>query len=211
MTISKYHWTILYTHHGRPIHLEHIQKYNPNAQIISINWIEQKYRQEFDQKQYAWRNCDKQIRLWLKDNIDVIKHNNVAILEWDVLLTKELPNLHIDKFYANLIKTPNIHGSNWSWFAENNKLKTIEPFSVGVVPLCVLYCSNSHLQKWLSAEYDWLYHEDIFCELRLGSIINHIGIQLTELRIGTIQSKPINLDKIKIGGIYHKVKQQVKL
>lgn len=208
-TSEDHHWTILYTHHGMPIHLEYIKKYNPNAQIISINWIEQKYRQEFDQKQYAWRNCDKQIRLWLKDNIDLIKHNNIAILEWDVLLTKALPDLHIDKFYANEIKIPNIHG--WPWFKEKYKLKIIERFSAGIAPLAVIYCHKSHLYKWLSAEYDWLYNEDIFCELRLGSIINHMGIELAELGIETIQCRSINLDKIKIDCIYHKVKQQVTL
>lgn len=95
-------WTVIYCDHNNQfIHLDHIKKSNPNAQILLAD-ISDDYNYN---KGDCWRNWDFLLREWLRDHICEIDNNNVAVLEWDVLITKELPNITITGLIGKHKKT----------------------------------------------------------------------------------------------------------
>jgi hypothetical protein len=94
-------WTIIYCYFNQPIHEKYLKDSNPDSDIILADISNNL------PKKYAWRNTDKLVRQWLQKNIDKIHTNNIAIIEWDVLITKKLPDLNIDGIYCKYIHTFN--------------------------------------------------------------------------------------------------------
>lgn len=169
---DKYKWSIIYTdHQNKFIHLDHLTKSNPTAQILLAN-IENKLNPKF-----AWRNSDSLYRLWLKNNINKIKYNNIAILEWDVLVSKTLPNICVEGLIVKQINNPRIN-PKWYWFKQLNSLEKYSKYAMGITPLAVMFMNKQCIDILLDKEFDTLYDKDIFCELRLPTILNSKNIKI---------------------------------
>jgi hypothetical protein len=175
-------WTIFYSFHDTPIHLSFLQKSNPQANIIPID-ISNNFSQHF-----AWRNSDNLVRDKIKEHINSIRSQNIAIAEYDVLIKESLPNLNIDAVYCKKIMRLD-KNKNWHWFRENSRLGPLKSFALGIFPMGFFLLNIEHLKYWLDSKYDFLYKENIFCELRLGTILNHAGSSIKEYNYPNILTR----------------------
>lgn len=193
-------WTIIYTFHNECLHFDHLQKSNPDAECLKSD-ISNNFSSDF-----AWRNSDGLIRNWLKNNIDSIKTNNVAILEWDTLITKQLPNMLIDGVFGKFVR-PYKDYSHWYWFRDKWKLDHLEPYACGLLSFGFLMLNKEAIKIWISADFDFLYEKDIGCELRLGTIFKYSNIKMNEMQFPNIMEgqKKITVD-LKRPDYYHPVK-----
>jgi hypothetical protein len=216
-------WTIIYYFNSqvhKPIHSEHIIKSNPRANVIIADIFDEEVINSYsrDPSVLSWRNCDKLLREWLKKNIHKIKSQKVALLEWDVLFTKELPSdLDLkNKFFSKDLKiyrAPKETAKSrfyedemqWRWFFEKHKLGRFEQYACGVPIMGCLLTDVSFLRSLIDDEFEPLYKEDIFCELRIGTIMNYKHMTWVPLffmpnivvRLCNLNSSP---------GFYHPVK-----
>lgn len=197
---DKYNWTIIYSDHNKEfIHLEHLKNSNPNAQILLAN-IANKY----DHK-YAWRNNDSILRQWIKNNISIIKHNNIALLEWDVLVTQKLPDIQIDGLMGKYVRTISSDPS-WPWFKESRRLDMYKKHAIGVAPFGVLFMNKKCLDVIIDPEFDAIYNKDIFCELRFPTAINSKNINISTYHLPDVEWYSMSVKKQP--GIYHCVKNK---
>jgi hypothetical protein len=175
-------WTIFYSFHDTPIHLSSLRLSNPEANIIPLN-ITNNFSQHF-----AWRNSDNLVRDRIKEHIDSIRSQNIAIAEYDVLIKEQLPDINVDAVYCKKIMRLN-QNKNWHWFKEINRLGSLEPFALGLFPMGFFILNIEHIKCWLDSKYDFLYEENIFCELRLGTILNHAGFPIKEYNYSNILTR----------------------
>lgn len=200
--LDKYKWTILYTDHQKQfIHYKHLIKSNPDAHIITVD-ISNNFPRD-----YIWRNSDKLVRLWLKENRSSIITNNIAILDWDVLITQQLPNIYISGLQATNVHS--ITNTKWIWFKDKHKLGEYIDYAIGVSPLAVLFMSIECVDILLDHEFDHLYDHDINSELRIPTILNSRGISITKYSMPYVHWKKTHLTKNP--GIYHPIKYNVPI
>lgn len=192
-------WTIIYTSRhtdGCFLHLDHIIKSNPYAQILTIDFT----------YNYGWLNPDKTIRKWMSQNISKIKHNNVAFIEYDVLITKSLPDIKLNNILYGRI----LSDKNWVWWKEIDKLKHLKPYACSIQVFAMYMMSRNCLNFYLDKQYDFLYEQDIIGELRFPTIMNHNGVQISEYPYmnNCHWGKDVEYD-INIPDYYHPVKTKV--
>lgn len=180
-----------------PIHCGAIQAANPYTSMSVY------YEERFTDRYPLWRNADRMIRNWWKQNRSCFPYEKqFVILEWDVYA-----NVKFDSSFEGVVGNK-IHttGDRWQWFAESNRLYLgMKP--IGLSPLCVLMMDRYALEDLIQPCFDALYSKDIFCELRLPSVLNHTNNKISELDLPTILSSPVTPNG---PGIYHSVKQPVK-
>ena len=82
-------WTIIYYSHTDPIHSDHIRASNPDAQLILLDTSNDLSRVE------AFGRGDYLLRKALKSKFSLIAHDNVLLVEWDVLITATLPDVPV--------------------------------------------------------------------------------------------------------------------
>lgn len=169
-------WTIIYTsnHLGEFPHYETLRNSNPDAQILFMDFSNDLPRQ------FIWQNPDMLIRSWLKKNIAKIKHNNLALVEYDVYVNTLLPDITKDNFLygKNYINYKENH--NWMWFDDKylNKLKHLRPYACGLAIFGLYFMSKNVLEILLDKQYDFLYKEDMNVELRFPTIMNSAGVEV---------------------------------
>lgn len=195
-------WTIIYTYFKEPINISYIKESNPSADILIAD-ISNNYP-----KKFAWRNCDKLIRDWLKNNVGEIRTNNVLLIEWDVLVKKELPDMFIDRVYCKEIRTIQ-HNRRWCWFNENNVLGEYKRFAMGIVPFGFIMLNIDHINMWIDPKFDKLYEQNIFCELRFGTIMNASNGKLSKYDLPYILGGNKKHDSLNKNELYHPVKYAI--
>lgn len=200
-------WTIFYTYHNDPIHLHHLKLSNSNNTIIPLN-----IKNNLPKKN-AWKNSDLLIRNQIKNYIQDIKTNNIAIIEYDVLVKENLPNIHIDSIFGKNIKYPGKH--NWHWFREIHKLENLKNSALGITPFALIYMNSEHLMRWVHREYDSLYLKNISNELRIGTIFNHCKFSIKSMNFPNVfsnvamKNKRITEEQLLLktnSKIYHPIK-----
>jgi hypothetical protein len=196
-------WSIIYSYHNKPIHLEHLQQSNPNAQIILLDFSKNELGWD---RQYIWRNSDKRIRIWAQKNADIIQYNNIAILEWDVLVTKSLPDFPVSGLYGGDIQIPGTR--HWDWFNEISRLpEEYQKYAIGISPLSVIFMNKYCIDNWIDTKYDSIYELDIFGELRLPTVINHAGLSIKKYTMPNVNDMKVLVQNIP--DIYHPVKKYI--
>jgi len=194
-------WTIVYVDfQDQYIHLDHLKKSNPDAQILLCDISNDL------PKVFVWRNNDKFIREWFRSNLDKIQHNNIAILEWDVVVTIPLPDIAVNGFVGRNLQRLNIN--QWVWFNEINRLGRYKPYAMGSAPFCVQFMDRQCINRWVDQEFDDIYSEDIFCELRLPTILNYANVNMSEYSMPYVEWHVMEYYK-DIPGIYHAIKHKV--
>lgn len=194
-------WTVVYNDHSNSyIHLDAIKNSNPTAQILlgdlSSNLS----------KHYCWRNSDNLIRNWLRNNISQIKNNKVAILEWDVLVTQKLPDIKLVGAMGKHIHKPT-KNNGWKWFKEINKLEEYKKYAIGIAPLGILFIDRGSILSLIDSKFDDIFNKNIFCELRLPTILNSLDINISQYPMPNVQWHPVKYTNQK--SIYHAIKKRI--
>jgi hypothetical protein len=196
-------WTIIYTSFKEYIHYEHLKKYNPNAQIMLCDISHNLTRDQ------AWRNSDRFIRNWLKRNIDKIENERIMLIEWDVFINTPLPDIKFQGLMSKVVITPNSEPT-WVWFREKNKLGNLIPFASGVVPLAFLVMDKEVCKTLINPKFDYLFDQDIFCELRFSTVLRSENIPISQMSFPiphiSLYKNFSNLDK---PDFYHPVKESI--
>ena len=204
-------WTIIYHHYQKEsTHLDKIIHSNPKSQIIDIH-TEHNY-----DKDIAWSNNDRILRENLKKQIDNIIHEKVLLVEWDVLINMEVPDIKFDGLVAQNIfrKGDNI---KWYWWKELEKLpEYYKPFICGASLWSLIGITKECLVEILNSKYDDLYNMDIFCEIRTSTILRSLGFNMTKFPtelsrfiLRNESSALESMENIKYYGIFHPVKNSV--
>jgi hypothetical protein len=198
-------WTVIYTDHKNEfIHYEHIKKYNPNAKTFLVD-ISNNFRPHV-----AWANSDIFIREWFKNNLSKIDSNsNIALLEWDVLVTKPLPNINFFGLLGKDILFPN-ENKNWPHWKQNRFLDKYEKYAAGIVPFGFILMDYNTLIAWLDERFDFLYKKNIQNELRLGTILNSQNIKMSQWFLPNV-SWNIQPSDFSKPDIYHPVKHKIPI
>lgn len=198
-----YNWDVICTYHNKLIHLKHLEKSNPKANILLADIS--KYNANFDTK-YCWRNSDIFIRRWIRDNRKNIQSDNIAIIEWDVLMSSPLPDIKINGLMAKDVQHPN-SDREWFWFKEIYRLKSIKKYAIGISPLAVIFMDQLSIDTWINKEFDDLCNSDIFSELRLPSLLNSKNIPISIYKMDSVEWNKIDYsDK---PDIYHPIKKEI--
>jgi len=196
-------WNILYTDHSNNfIHYDSLVYSNPDAKIFLVD-ISNHY-----DSQFAWQNSDILIRSWLKNNIQNIdKQCNIALLEWDVLVTKKLPSVKIQGLKAHTVLTPATH-KHWPHWNQISNLGKYISYATGIAPFGVLFMDYNTLETWIDRRFDDIYNKNIQNELRLASILKSQNIKLSEIDLPKVcwKTKWTNFTQPEI---YHPVKNKI--
>jgi hypothetical protein len=205
-------WTIINTYHNQPIHIDHLKFSNPSAQIIPLKINEK----EHYSVAAAWRNSDFLTRNQLRKIIDSIEYEDVLIIAWDVLINTKINYISYHDVFGFPTKYY-VDDSTWCWFHEIYKLPNFLQFKArGLTIPCVYGIKKYVIKDLLNPIWDDIFMQDIFCELRLGTIISYMNynisewpqeLQYTQSNIGW-KNNPNLVDFISKGnkGIFHPVK-----
>lgn len=171
-------WTIIYcsNYRGNFIHAQHLRKFNPDAQILALDFTNN-YPTE-----RIWKQCDLVIRPWLKENKHKIQHNNIAIVEYDVLMLQKLPDISLNnEMLVKRVLDP-IEHSWWWFFSDKDQLGYLEPNACAINFFCFFAISKNCIDYWIDPKYDFLYEEhiDMQCELRVPTILKSNGVNIRE-------------------------------
>ena len=170
-------WTVIYTsdHLGRFPHIATIQKTNPEAQLLLMDFSNNL------PKHFIWKNPDILIRPWIKSNIQNILHNNIALVEYDTYLGKKLPDINDDNFLIGRNFFKYNPGHTWKWFDNLylEKIGNLKDYACGLTVFALYMMSKNVLEKWISPEYDFMYTYDLNVEMRFPTICNYCGVNIS--------------------------------
>ncbi len=180
------------TYEGQPlIHQREFSKHNDVKQHIVTSHVEPKL--------FAWRNCDVALRNWWNNQIE---SEFLLVIEWDVYINEKVNIIFGNTFQKGAtfqeIKTA---GKPWYWWRESSKIP-MRP--AGVVPFGVALYDRDALNKICDPKYDNLFRQDIFCELRMGSVLLDAGVPMNAFGLPSISYKNT---KVSGKGIFHAVKE----
>ena len=159
----------------------------------------------------AWRNCDRNIRVWWRDHRGQVTTESVLFLEYDVLVNVPLlpvvPSMTPGVGIAGAaVLTAVADGRKYWPFRETNRLPVaIRSHAIGIAPLAFLQISRHALDRLIDQCYDQAFAADIFCELRLPTVIRHAGYQVAALDLPEVGVKPLQPGPGE-RGIFHPVK-----
>ena len=164
-------------------------------------------------RSHAWRNCDRNIRAWWKFNRDHITAPAVLFLEYDVYcnvnLAASIPTLSLDIGLRAPSILSGVKNRRTYWPFEDIPAlpRSMQALACAAAPLAVLLISRFALDAILSPEYDAVFAADIFCEVRLPTVIRHAGFSVAEMNLSYVGCSAI---RPVFPGIYHPVKSPVQ-
>lgn len=191
--------------HGVP-HAEAIDLSNPNLS----KWVHDSGDHSLGSD--GWRNCDRSIREFWKGAREHVHAKRVLFLEWDALVTIDLRTI----FPAGALRYPGIEGvgvkslvrdgRSWGPMKEANRLPAeMRLAACGIAPLAVLMISSEALGAIIDPKFDPLFEADIFCELRLPSLLKWLGFAISDNpALSNVKPGPILYPTEP--GIFHAVK-----
>jgi hypothetical protein len=167
------------------------------------------------ERKTAWRNSDRAVRTWWSTHSATVATGHVLFLEGDVYANCDLaalldgPWTDADLVAANL-KFQVAHRRAWPAFAELDRLpERMRADGCGIEPLAVLLMSRRGLDLICQPEFDEVFAADVFCELRLPTVLRHAGGRLAFCpRLGTVGTTPVT-PRWGGRGIWHPVKSEV--
>ena len=198
-------WTILYCrkYDGQSPHFDSTKIMNPSAQIILVET-----KNKFPSR-YAWYNADRFVR----DGIRKIRHkiigDNIAVVEWDTAILQKLED-ELD--LSNTFRWPTKRYHNhWAIPRDMHfyKKTPFKKFVVGGSRFSYIEMGIDVLDIWLEPKYDWLYEQNLYCEVRPSTILNSRNVIISgrDLKRDMMGGpRKITIDK---PGIYHPVYKPV--
>ena len=149
-----------------------------------------------DERQMMWRNCDRNIREWWRAHRELVMADAVLCLEWDVLvdvdLRKVIPPLATGGGIsaASIITPVTAIRSYWPFEDVFRLPRVMQGLACATAPLAVLLISRAALDAILATEYDAIFNADIFCELRLPTIIRYAGFGVAAMDLPNVHCTP---------------------
>ncbi len=170
--------------------------YDARKLATTVPWIAAKFADipasgvalNGDQRWQIWSNADLAVYLWFHHRKERAKR--WIILEWDVFC-----NTAVQRFYSEVwnadsaaghVLHTNDHGRRWYWFQHGEIQKLPEKFAkyaLGLAPLAGTFMSNSAMTKIADAAVSFPELYPVFCELRLGTLCEYLGIQTRQISL----------------------------
>lgn len=199
-------------------HLDLLTYFNPNAVVIplSVNTTEKlpgpqatvdvsQFESRWDLSD-PWRSCDAAFYTWFT-NRKVDAHRYLW-MEYDCYCTmpvseayREVWNADIAaRAYENLVTRP-----DWHWFREVERLDNADrSFAAGVTPLAGILLSHDAFEAIAGTAT----RRDVFCELRVGTTANRLGLEPRTFSGAPLESvgwheRPLDYSR---PGVFHPVK-----
>lgn len=199
-------WTILYCHRydGFGPNKNSAMISNPSAQVLSVET-----KNKFPSR-YAWYNADRVTR----DGIRKIRHKitgtNIAIAEWDTAILQRLED---DLDLSNTFRWAKEKTYN-HWAAPKDmafyKTTYLKDFVIGGIRFAYVEMGVDVLDIWLEPRYDWLYEENLYCEVRPSTILNSRGVIISGRGLQKpMMSGPKDKKILDNPGIYHPIYKAV--
>ncbi len=197
-------WTIIYCrrHDGYSPHLNAIKISNPEHQLLVLDTANNYPAYK------AWMECDLILRSNIKKNLPIIKHNNIALLEWDVLLLDNLPDIdNINNLYAAEVY---YNGGPWIPAAKTHFRNTVyQNFIVCASRFCFYMMPKLALEIWTNPENDIWFEKSISCEVRIPTLCRRNGIEpVTFKKPYPIRGKD-DIPSISGKNIYHPILEKL--
>jgi hypothetical protein len=126
-----------------------------------------------------WRGADSLIYTWFAQReFDAARY---IFLEWDCLMTLPVREYYADVWEvdaaARIFATPDTH-RHWRWFEEIDRLPVdLRPSAAGLIPLNGILLSHDAMLALTTQPLP----PEIFCELRLGTLLRAKGIDAVPL------------------------------
>jgi hypothetical protein len=179
-------WTIIIQTFGNKLpHLDTLRKYN-SGEIHICNGP--KYRDP-ERKKFWWRNCDLTLRNFWKENRGKIKGNKIAVIEYDVLVNKRLPDFEPDGvFFPEVICEKD--DPTWHWWREKSRInpsyQTKQLKIIGCRPWAVGFWQREALDALADKRWDYLFNYDLFCELRSPTVVLNSGFSVSSFPLTNV-------------------------
>jgi hypothetical protein len=196
-------------------HLDSLRQSNPNS-IIHIIEGEDSGKG----KRYDWKNSDVKLRNWWIKNKKIVKSETLAVIEWDTLITCELP--HIPKEYdlvsAKMMESPkkgsrpkkltmnhpNWTSDSWFWWGELPLLGLkYGDEAVGLVSFGFYLMKASVLESVSDKKWDDVYKKSIQNELRFPTVAKLSGHTIGEIELPFVRHDDVSVECNS--GIFHSV------
>lgn len=163
----------------------------------------------------GWRNCDRNIReFWRAKRAGVVA-KSVLFFEYDVFANVALGGVipRLQKgcgIVCSAVKSPVRDGRSWGPFQEISRLPAeLQSMVIGTAPMAVLLCDRGALDDVLDERWDAAFEADVFCEIRLGTVMRAAGWNVLDRRewrgVGTLPMVPPE----GASGMFHPVKMEV--
>ena len=195
---------------GTP-HLDALRAANPEA-VIHIHPAADPATPE--ERENAWRNCDRNIRAWWLQARGTVAAKAVIFLEWDVFANVDLrpllpPDLAGVGIVGARLKSPVRDARSFPFHEAARLPAEVAAVAVGIVPSAVLWISRAALDAVADARWDACFEADILSELRLGSVIRASGYGVAgNLAWRGVGTTPLRLPSGAVG-VFHPVKMEV--
>jgi hypothetical protein len=176
-------------------------------------------------KTYYWKNGDQPLREWWIKNGDTVKNENIAVIEWDTLITCPLPkipeefdlvgkqmfieNKQIKNKWKPLpMAHPNWTNDNWYWWPDIPKLELSEyETAVGLISFGAFFMKRFVLDLICKPRWDHIYEKSIQNELRFPTIAGVEGTRIGEIDLPFVDFRTMEYQDIP--GIYHPIKSKI--
>lgn len=170
-------------------HLESLRKSNPDAFILPLTdsvpellpgSVDVAQMPPFCADAHKWRGVDATLYRWFHNR--TLNARRYLLCEYDCLCTVSLSDYYSDVWDADVAgvefftRDDNPH---WKWFRdEMNSIPSEDrSYTAAIVPFTCTMFSHVALEKIVAN----IYRHDVFCELRLGTIVNKLGLKFQRL------------------------------
>lgn len=190
-------------------HMEWIRRSNPGARVHVATGVG--LRDHEHQRAHAWRNADRVIRDWWRENGATVQGDRIAIVEWDVLVRQHFELADAPRGPGLSGRDPKVWGAQpWCWWREVGRLPAdLRSHRYGLAPLCALVATTACLDAIADSRWDHVFDLDIFCELRLPTVVRACGFEIGRVPAFDGCSCDIIPDPGTKPGFWHPIKHPV--
>jgi hypothetical protein len=210
MKTYPYEWVWMTTQrHGTP-HAQALQAANPG---LVIHLSAPPAGDSPDAYHHAWRNCDRNIRAWWLAHRLTVTADLVVFAEYDVLCTADIRDHIAPLAPGDGIAGPRVmsclRDARHYWpFRDIPRLpRVMQGLAIATAPLAVLLISRAALDAIFDPVFDEVFATDIFCELRMPTVIRYLGFGVASLDLPQVHCTPYAPPPRH--GIFHPVKPSV--
>lgn len=193
------------------VHAEALQASNPGL-ATHVHFYPEA---EGEAGKILWRNGDRNLREWWKMNRAEVAEDWCLFLDWDVWVNVDLLEVFPEpKSGVGMVAAQVLSGvlamRSFAPFREVRSLpRAMRSMATGVSPLGVLLVSRACMDSLADPQWDALFAEDIFSELRMPTIARFLGYQVTAAAMPNVGWTPVTPGADETG-IWHPVKEAVQ-